>query len=133
MFPALNLPIINFRRKYCTPTARLLFSYSPSPASSSSSKSKETVLSKPPEKILTPQLLSHPRLFPRKILPLRRPKRSEPRPKRRGRKKNLASVITIGEKNNSSAKIWLILAVFTGIIGGVGVFLARRNNQISKN
>lgn len=45
----------------------------------------------------------------------------------------LASVITIGEKNNSGNKIWLILAVITGIIGGAGIFLARRNNQSSKN
>src|SRR3990167_3525356 len=38
----------------------------------------------------------------------------------------LSSVITIGEKNNSSAKIWLILAAITGIIGGAGVFIARK-------
>ena len=41
--------------------------------------------------------------------------------------KNMASVITIGEKNNSGDKIWLILALITGTIGGAGVFLARRD------
>ena len=45
----------------------------------------------------------------------------------------MASVITIGEKNNSRDKIWLILAVITGIIGGAGVFLARRKNQTTQN
>jgi len=42
-------------------------------------------------------------------------------------------VITIGDKDNSGAEIWLILAVITGIIGGAGVFLARKNNQSPKN
>src|SRR3989344_6384216 len=37
-----------------------------------------------------------------------------------------AGVITIGGKNNSGAKIWLILAVITGIIGGAGVFIAKK-------
>ena len=45
----------------------------------------------------------------------------------------LANVITIGEKNNSGAKIWLMLAVITGIIGGAGVFLARRKNSFPDN
>jgi len=44
----------------------------------------------------------------------------------------LASVITIGEKNNSGDKIWLILAVITGIIGGAGVFLAKRFTYTEK-
>ena len=50
-----------------------------------------------------------------------------------GGEAGLASVITIGDKDNSGAEIWLILAVITGIIGGAGVFLARKNNQSPKN
>ena len=42
------------------------------------------------------------------------------------RQAGLASVITIGEKNNSGDKIWLILAVITGIIGGAGIFITRK-------
>jgi len=44
----------------------------------------------------------------------------------------LASVITIGDKNNSGSKIWLILAVITGIIGGAGVFVANKFTYIEK-
>jgi len=42
------------------------------------------------------------------------------------RQAGLASVITIGDKNNSGSKIWLVLAVITGIIGGAGIFITRK-------
>ena len=42
------------------------------------------------------------------------------------RQAGLAGVITIGDKNNPGAKIWLILAAITGIIGGAGVFITRK-------
>ena len=42
------------------------------------------------------------------------------------RQAGLAGVITIGDKNNPGSKIWLILAVITGIIGGAGIFITRK-------
>ena len=121
-----------FSAEILYPNGSVAFSYSPSPASSSSSKSKETVLSKPPEKnINTAVALASP-VVSQKNSSAPTPEEVGAPTKASGAEKNLASVITIGEKNNSSAKIWLILAVFTGIIGGTGVFLARRNVEVDK-
>lgn len=114
-----------FSAEILYPNGSVAFSYFPSSVSSSSSKTKEIILSKPPEKkeeIATAQFIS------KKIYsnPSSNSSASSADKSQNFAEKNLASVITIGEKNNSGAKTWLILAVITGIIGGAGVFLTKK-------
>ena len=124
----------NFSAELLYPNGSVAFSYPPageaSPpvylsSSSSVSKSKEIILSKPPEKKVEVASI---------VFPKNNSSSSATGDKKLSANEvGLSSVITIGEKNNSGNKIWLILAVITGIIGGTGVFLARKNNQSPKN
>ena len=124
----------NFSAELLYPNSSAAFSYPPageaSPpvylsSSSSVSKSKEIILSKPPEKKVEVASI---------VFPKNNSSSSATGDKKLSANEvGLSSVITIGEKNNSGNKIWLILAVITGIIGGTGVFLARKNNQSPKN
>ena len=109
------------------PNGSVAFSYSPTSASSSS-KSKEIILSKLPEKKI--EIAVGPVVSKKNFSNTSSNSNSS---QNFTAEKNMASVITIGEKNNSRDKIWLILAVITGIIGGAGVFLARRKNQTTQN
>ena len=126
----------NFSAELLYPNSSAAFSYPPageaSPpvylsSSSSVSKSKEIILSKPPEKkvevAIVPSVVSSKNYSSLPALPTGQA----------GGEAYLASVITIVDKNNSSSKLWLILALIAGIIGGAGVFLARKNNQSPKN
>jgi len=118
----------NFSAEISYPNGSLAFSYPPAgifSSSSSISKPKEIILSKPPEKKVEVASI---------VFPKNNSSSSATGDKKlSANEAGLASVITIGEKNNSGNKIWLILAVITGIIGGAGVFLARKNNQSPKN
>ena len=81
-------------------------------------KSKEIILSKPPEKKVEVASI---------VFPKNNSSSSATGDKKLSANEvGLSSVITIGEKNNSGNKIWLILAVITGIIGGAGVFIAKK-------
>ena len=117
-------------------------------SSASSSKPKEIILSKPPEKNINIVIAPRPPSLTVQTVAggpfISKKNFSSPSPSSNSSAssadksqnfsagKNLASVITIGEKNNSGAKIWLILALFTGIIGGAGVFLARKFTYTAK-
>ena len=126
----------DFLAEILYPNGSVAFFYPPdgeagssAPVSSSSSKPKEIVLSKPSEKKVEVAVVSS-------VVSSKNYSSSSATTNSRQNftaEKNLsageaglASVITIGEKNNSSAKIWLILAAITGIIGGAGVFIARK-------
>ena len=114
----------NFSAEILYPNGSAAFSYFPPPVSSSSSKPKETALSKPTEKkvevasIISPKNNSSSFATGDKNLS--------------ADEAGLASVITIGGKNNSGNKLWLILAIITGIIGGTGVFLAKKFTYTEK-
>ena len=121
-----------FSAEILYPNGSVAFSYSPTLASSSS-KSKEIILSKQPEKnteIATVQFISKKNFSSlpagQADLSSNSSASSSGKSQKFTVENNLASVITIGEENDSGSKIWLILAVITGIIGGAGVFLARR-------
>src|SRR3990167_1227693 len=126
----------DFLAEILYPNGSVAFFYPPdgeagssAPVSSSSSKPKEIVLSKPSEKKVEVAVVSS-------VVSSKNYSSSSATTNSRQNftaEKNLsageaglASVITIGEKNNSSAKIWLILAAITGIIGGAGGFIARK-------
>lgn len=122
------------------PNGSTAFSYlpagqasSPPVASFSSSKPKEIVSSKPPEKNINTAIVPATSVISQKnssssISSLNfTVEKNLP-----AGEAGLASVITIGEKNNSGAKILLILAVIVGIIGGAGVFLARKFTYTAK-
>ena len=115
----------NFSAEILYPNGSVAFSYlpaeqagSPAPFSSSSSslKPKEIISSKPPEKkvevAVIPSVVSS--------------KNYSSSSQNFAAENNLADVITIGEKKNSGDKLWLILAAITGIIGGAGVFIAKK-------
>ena len=123
----------NFSAEILYPNGSVAFSYLPAgeaglpvsfSSSSSISKPKETALSKPTEKkvevasIISPKNNSSSFATGDKNLS--------------ADEAGLASVITIGGKNNSGDKIWLILAVITGIIGGAGIFVANKFTYIEK-
>jgi len=127
----------NFSAELLYPNGSVAFSYLPAgeaglpvffSSSSSISKPKETALSKPTEKKIEVAIAP--------IIPLKSSSSSSAVADKGQnftaennlphRQAGLASVITIGEKNNSGDKIWLILAVITGIIGGAGIFITRK-------
>ena len=112
----------NFSAELLYPNGSAAFSYFPPPVSSSSSKPKETALSKPPEKKVEIAVV------PSVVSPKNYSSSSAVADKGQNltAENNLAGVITIGDKNNPGAKIWLILAAITGIIGGAGVFITRK-------
>ena len=112
----------NFSAEILYPNGSAAFSYFPPPVSSSSSKPKETALSKPPEKKVEIAVV------PSVVSPKNYSSSSAVADKGQNltAENNLAGVITIGDKNNPGAKIWLILAAITGIIGGAGVFITRK-------
>ena len=126
----------NFSAGILYPNGSVAFSYLPagqagSPlfVSSSSSKPKEIILSKPPEK--KAEIAVGPVISKKNFSNMSSNSNSSASSADKSQNftagKNMASVITIGEKNNSGDKIWLILALITGTIGGAGVFLARRD------
>lgn len=122
-----------FSAEILYPNGSVAFSYLPagqasSPSAASSSKSKETVLSKPLEKNTEIVAGKGQNFATENNLPAR----LADTPAKRAGEAGLANVITIGDKNNSGAKIWLILAVITGIIGGAGMFLARKFTYTEK-
>ena len=119
----------NFSAELLYPNNSVAFSYLPAgeaglPASSSSSSSKpkEIIYSKPPEKkveiAVVPSVVSSKNYSSSSA--------AADKGQNFSAENNLASVITIGDKKNSGSKIWLILAVITGIIGGAGVFITRK-------
>ena len=119
----------NFSAELLYPNGSVAFSYLPAreaglPASSSSSSSKpkEIIYSKPPEKkveiAVVPSVVSSKNYSSSSA--------AADKGQNFSAENNLASVITIGDKKNSGSKIWLILAVITGIIGGAGVFITRK-------
>ena len=115
------------------PNGSVAFSYSPTSASSSS-KPKEIILSKLTEKkieIAVGPVISN-KIFSNTSSNSNSSASSADKSQNFTAEKNLASVITIGEKNNFGDKLWLILAVITGIIGGAGVFLARKITYTAK-
>ena len=132
----------NFSAEILYPNGSVAFSYLPAreaglPASSSSSSSKpkEIIYSKPPEKKV--EIAVVPSVVPQKNYS------SSSAVADKGqnftaennlpyRQAGLASVITIGDKKNSGSKIWLVLASITGIIGGAGVFLAKKFTYTEK-
>ena len=116
----------NFSAEILYPNGSVAFSYSPVSVLSSS-KPKEMVLSKPPEK--SAEVAVIPAVSPQKFSSSSVAADKSPDITA---EKNLANVITVGEKNNSGNKIWLILALITGIIGGAGVFLARKSANTAK-
>ena len=123
----------NFSAEILYPNGSVAFSYFPSPVLSSSSKSKETVLSKQPEKIINTAIVSASPFISQKNFSSSSSRQNFTAGKNLSASEaGLASVITIGEKNNSGAKIWLTLAVITGIVGGAGVFLARKFTYTKK-
>ena len=123
----------NFSAEILYPNGSVAFSYLPAgeagppvsfSSSSSISKSKEIISSQPAEKKVEVA-----------IAPIITLKSSSSADKGQNftaennlpyRQAGLASVITIGDKNNSGNKIWLVLAVITGIIGGAGIFVTRK-------
>lgn len=114
------------------PNGSAAFSYLP--VFSSSSKSKEIILSKPPEKNI--EVVAMP-IISQKNYSNSSSGADTSQNFTAGKnlpagEADLASVITIGDKNNPGAKIWLILAVISGIIGGVGLFLARKFTYTAK-
>ena len=113
----------NFSAEILYPNGSVAFSYLPASFSSSSSisKPKEIISSQPTEKKAEVAIAP--------IITLKSSSSSSAvadKGQNFTAEKNLASVITIGGKNNSGDKIWLILAVITGIIGGAGVFITRK-------
>ena len=115
------------------PNGSVAFSYSPTSASSSS-KPKEIILSKLTEKkieIAVGPVISN-KIFSNTSSNSNSSASSADKSQNFTAEKNLASVITIGEKNNFGDKLWLILAIITGIIGGAGVFLARKFTYTEK-
>lgn len=119
-----------FTAEMLYPNGSVAFSYSPYLASSLSSKPKEIILSKPLEKKAEIALP----IIPQKNYSTPSSNSSAPSAEKNqpAGKTGLASVITIGEKNNNGNKIWLILATITGIIGGAGIFLARKFTYTEK-
>ena len=126
MFPFPKFADNKFSAEILYPNGSVAFSYSPSPASSSSSKSKENSFVQTARKnINTAVALASP-VVSQKNSSARRPKRSEPRPKRRGRKKSLASVITIGEKNNLVPKYGLSYRIYGNNRRHRGIFSKKK-------
>ena len=127
----------NFSAEILYPNGSVVFSYSPSLLSFSSSKPKEIVLSKPPEKntetaTAVAMIISKKNSSNSSASSADKSLPAVEAGQNFATEKNLANVITIGEKNNPRTPIWLILAVITGIIGGAGVFLARKFTYTEK-
>ena len=127
----------NFSAEILYPNGSVAFSFPPAgeagppvsfSSSSSISKPKEIISSQPTEK--KAEVAVTPIISPKNYssLPAGQAGASPISISRITAGDNLAGagVITIGGKNNSGAKIWLILAVITGIIGGAGVFIAKK-------
>ena len=119
----------NFSAEILYPNGSVAFSYLPVSFSSSSSisKPKETALSKPTEKKVEVAIAP--------VIPLKSGSSSSAvadKGQNFAAENSLAGVITIGDKNNPGAKIWLILAVITGIVGGAGVFLGKKLTYTEK-
>src|SRR3990167_6667320 len=119
----------NFSAEILYPNGSVAFSYLPVSFSSSSSisKPKEIISSQPAERKAEVAIAP--------IITLKRSSSSSAvadKGQNFTAEKNLASVITIGGKNNSGDKIWLILAVITGIIGGAGIFVANKFTYTEK-
>ena len=132
----------NFSAEILYPNNSVAFSYLPAgeagppvSSSSSSSKPKEIIYSKPPEKkveiAVVPSVVSS-KNYSSSSAVADNGQNLTAENNLFADEAGLASVITIGEKNNSGDKIWLILAVITGIIGGAGVFLAKRFTYTEK-
>jgi len=119
----------NFSAEILYPNGSVAFSYLPVSFSSSSSisKPKEIISSQPAEKKV--EVAVAPSIS---LKSSSSSSAAADNGQNFAAENSLAGVITIGDKNNPGAKIWLILAVITGIVGGAGVFLGKKLTYTEK-